>query len=188
MFSNLSRIIAVTLFVLSLSILALGSVFGSTEVYWKRKTEACYGDLAMMLEEVAKADVIPRYRTNRSAEELHEVLIKADRFRDLGLTNEEGKVLVNAVYEKLGINPTKQFTSRSFGGKTLPEQLVVPPYRAGTEFEQLAAVLTRWPFDWASQRDEWAAMVDGMSGANVIVYIWVNNTSQRDQAISYLNS
>jgi agmatine deiminase len=163
------------------------AAYASSESFWKSKGKECYGNLALMLNEVEKAETTPSYHTNRSAQELCEALKKAGRFEEVGLTEEEGQKLVSALYRKLGITPAKNdgITSavreRESQGKE-----GFPSSRAGTEFEKLDAVLMRWPFDWQSMRERWAEMVDATSNAGVTVYLWVDNPFQEFIAQAYL--
>jgi len=163
------------------------AAYASSESFWKSKGKECYGNLALMLNEVERAETAPSYHTNRSAEELAEVLNKAGRFAELGLTDEEGQKLVSALYRKLGITPaTNDEISSAAGEKESQGKEGFSSYRAGTEFEKLDAVLMRWPFDWQSMSERWAEMIDATFNAGVTLYLWVDNPFQEFIVQAYL--
>lgn len=178
----------ITTFALCVLALFFAGPAVASEFTWAQKDSDCHGNLSLMLQEVEKGERIPHLRTTRSAEDLFEVLKNAGRFRELGLTDTEGKILVDAVYKKMGLSTGNGGIKsiKSYERDTNLPRSKALSYRAGTEFEKLNAVLMRWPFDWASQKDKWAEMVDAMSYANVLVYMWVNTVSQREDAKSYL--
>ena len=80
-----------------------GIAHGSGPRFWQDKEITCYGNLDCMLNEVKESERIPHFRTNRSAKELVEVLRRAGRFDQLGLTETEGEHLVRTVYQKMGL-------------------------------------------------------------------------------------
>jgi agmatine deiminase len=164
-----------------------GTVYASTENYWSQKTQECGGNLDLMLKEIADAEAIPHFRTDRSPEELFQVLKTAGRFHELDLNDREGEILVKAVFEKMGLTDSDPEEFRPAENRANPEELNAISFRAGTEFEELAAVLMRWPFDWAGMRDEWADMIDAMQYSGAKLYIWVNSSTQKNAAIDYLN-
>jgi len=163
------------------------AAYASSESFWKSREKGCYGNLALMLNEVERAETVPSYHTNRSAQELCGALRKAGRFAELGLTEEEGQRLVSAIYRKLGITPAaNDEISPAIKERESQGKEGFPSYRAGTEFEKLDAVLMRWPFDWQSMRERWAEMIDATSNAGVTVYLWVDSPFQEFAAQAYL--
>jgi agmatine deiminase len=158
----------------------------SSQLFWQKEDVTCYGNLACMLKQVEVSERIPHLRTKRSAQTLIGILKKAGRFQQLGLTDREGEILVDAVYRKMGLNLGSHPGAISTENQ---ERIIAAPeisYRAGQEFEKLDGVLMRWPFDWESQKDEWAEMIAAMSNAEVTLYIWVNKLSQQLSATRYL--
>ncbi len=160
---------------------------------WRAMDQSHHGDLQAMLAMVENAPAIPQVRFNRSGRELMDVLIEAGRFDELGLTEAEGWTLVQAVCRKLGlpIEPIVQNIEPGVGDGQLGIEggpADTPDFRAATEFENLHSILMRWPYDWGSQRDEYADMVDALFQGGVNAAIWTNNTSQRDTAIDYLQN
>lgn len=154
---------------------------------WLMVEKQCYGEIECMVERVKAAPNLNHYRSNRSPEELFEVLKSADRFSQLGLTEAEGWRLIEAVYEKLSLGQKKGSQQGGTGKKKGENRGALSyDFRAGQEFESLRGMLMRWPFDWSSHRANWARMVSILSNANLTVYMWVNTTTQRDDAIAYL--
>jgi len=161
-----------------------------SELKWQATHEQHHGQLNAMLELIAETPVIPHFRSDRSARELFDVLVEAGRFDELGLTQDEGWTLVKAVYEKHGL-PID--VDRRVVGDTEPfdpnnDPAETPDFRSGTEFENLNAVLMRWPWDWASQKDEYAQMVQAIYDGDATAAIWTNTSSQKNEAISYLEN
>jgi agmatine deiminase len=161
--------------------------YASSEFFWESKAKEYHGNLALMLAEVERAAAIPYYLTNRDAQELFEVLKKAGRFQELGLTEGEGLALVNAVYRKMGISPAAhdETASAEMERESQGEE-GFPSYRAGTEFEKLDTMLMRWPFDWSNQRKNWAEMIDATANTGVTLYMWVDTPFQEYVAMMYL--
>jgi len=163
------------------------AVHASSETFWKNKEAECRGSLSLMLEIVKKTEPIPFYRTNRDLQELFQVLKKTGRFKELGLTDAEGLMLLQAVYEKMGINLAADIgMSPSVMKSESPQEREFASYRAGTEFENLDAVLMRWPFDWLTLKKRWAEMADALSDAGVILYMWMDSPFQERLAEAYL--
>jgi len=200
MFLNVFRYFSITF--CFLSFLNISPVFAlmSSESFWAQKEKECHGDLASMLREVEKLEEMPQLRNTRSAQDMIIILKNNGRFQELGLTNEEGEILVHALYEKLGIDMGTDIV-RDNDTPAVPEadepkadepvadgkdDSSALSYRAGQEFENLSAVLLRWPFDWAARRGEWAQMVEALWYADVTVYLWVNAEYQKENALTYL--
>jgi len=137
-----------------------------------------------MLEVIRAAPANPHLRINRSSADLASALDAAGRFAALGLDAGQGRILVEAFYRHHGLDPDGRAAPAS-----LDSPLFDPPpdYRAGREFDPLASVLLRWPYDWTALRDEYAIMIDAIveSGANALV--WVDNRWQERLASSYLS-
>ncbi len=176
------------------SVLVLETVFSSGSALaapapWKQAETATRGNLAAMLERVQREAAPPQYRTSRSADELFTVLKKTGRFVQLGLTDAEGKILVEAVYRKLNLPLVKAAQTPAL--EVQPQTAVLPfnsNYRVGQEFENLSAVLLRWPFDYPDQRDEWGEMINAMAIANVTARVWVDSNTGKLQATRYLRA
>ena len=163
-----------------------GVTHSSSRLFWQDKDVFCYGDLDCMLNQVEASARIPHFRTNRSAKELVEVLKKAGRFEQLGLTAQEGEFLVGAVYQKMGLALERPDGVLSTENQLQSGSADDVSYRAGREFERLDGVLMRWPISWMSQKDEWAEMIAAMSNAQVSLYVWVDKIFQKMSAMRYL--
>lgn len=173
-----------------LSLLALSSASGAARISgegdWTALDRAHRGDLAAMLRWVQRADPIVQPRSNRSAAELVAVLDRAGRFEELGLSSEEGALLVEAVYRRFRLAPrTTDLPATDRSGS--PRDSAIQ-FRAATEIEPIHAVLMRWPFDWASQRTPYSEMVDRLSNSGALIYMWTNTQSQQESAKSYLEN
>jgi len=159
---------------------------------WTAEEAQCHGNLDRMLQVVAESTPQPHFRTNKNVDRLFVDLKAAGRFEELGLSDAEGRILIEAVYAKLKSDVQSndpaagQAQSRSESHRGIMGDSRVS-YEPATEFERLKGVLMRWPFDWGSMKAEWADMVDALSRAGVTIYMWVNTTAQRDDALSYLN-
>ena len=144
-----------------------------------------------MLEIVATTTPLHQVRTSRSAEDLVEVLHDAGRFAELGLTVEEGRRLVNAVYRRFDL-PLEGRVAKESAVKpatdvgTAPGSQTEALFRAATEIEPLAGVLFRWPYDWAGMRIRYAEMIDALTGSGATLYVWTDTQAQQDAAKSYL--
>ncbi|MFW5652778.1 MAG: agmatine deiminase family protein [Planctomycetota bacterium] len=200
----------------------------SAESTWNALATSAHGDLQAMLDLVALAPAPPQARITRPAGELWRVLRDAGRFDDLGLTADEGRVLVDAVYRRLGAPktmmgdtwPVRHDTGISsdvteeiaddddafgaFTGHVAHRVLQpadergtgdsgvgpanTPDFRGAQEFENLRAVLFRWPYDWSALRNEYAQMVQTVFDGGAQAVIWTNNASQQADAESYLQS
>lgn len=151
--------------------------------YWAAKEAQAHGDLEHMLAIMESASPIPQLRLNRSAADLSAALERAGRFEALGLSPAEGRILVRAFYRRHGLDPAGPHRNAEPVGAetTLPAD-----YRAGREFDPLAGVLLRWPFDWPQLRDEYAVMVDAILKSGAGAVIWVDTWWQRLRAGLYL--
>jgi agmatine deiminase len=167
-----------------LTVLPAG-VAGAAPERWSALENATRGNLAAMLAALEREPVPPHYRTNRSAAELVAVLERSGRFAQLGLSAAEGHILVEAVYRRLNLPLVRrtppapvavESASLPFGGN----------YRVGAEFEPLAGVLLRWPFDWSALRDEYAGIVRAIGEGGARARIWVDTPAQQTQAKLYL--
>lgn len=163
------------------------AVLGQSRSDWQRAAVEHLGDLAAMLRAIDAAPALPHARLHANAADLHRALLDAGRYSALELTEAEGWTLVEAVYRKHGLPLTP-----ALGGAVDIDDDPLPPaapnFRAGTEFEPLRAVLLRWPFDWSSQRDEYAAMLEAIYDAGATAAVWTDSEAQRDSALSYLQS
>jgi agmatine deiminase len=174
--------------VMIVTLISLHTGLASTFEFWQEKEKKVYGRLDLMMNEVNQSDNLPRPKTLRSQNDLMAALKQAGRFRELGLSDDEGVKLVDAVYARLQDRPNNPDVSR-----TLPDTLPALPYppagyHAGQEFGPLSGVLLRWPFDWLSQQNAWAQMVKAFSLGGVVPIIYVNTESQKTNAIQYLES
>jgi agmatine deiminase len=166
---------------------AAGSLHAD-ERTWRMHEERTRGDLSAMLKTIAESPAIPQLRLTRSAAELTSLLSRVGRFRQLGLTDAQGAVLVEAVYRKHGLPLTGIAPRSADGAPVTPAALAPIRYRAGTEFENLSRVLMRWPFDWAALVDEYATLIKHMTAGGVTVQIRVDTTTQRDNAAAVLTA
>lgn len=170
--------------VLGLFFPILSSSAPASEAQWHNLDRAYHGDLEAMLQAVAAAPPLQQPRTNRSAAELVQVLQDTRRFEELGLTLDEGRQLVRAVYGHLDL-PLRLSPGRPSAPAT-PNPRV--DFRAGTEIEPLAGVLMRWPWDWASMRIRYSEMVDALANSGATIYMWTDTQAQQDAAKDYLSN
>lgn len=165
----------------------LGTVFAQSVAAAPRQQpdEGNRGNLAAMLDSLKRTPVPPQYRTNRSPE-VRTVLKRAGRFKQLGLTDAEGKTLVDAVYRKLGLPLT-----RSVPVATQSQTEPLPfegNYRVGQEFENLSAVLLRWPQNWSALHNEYAQMIGAIGRGGATARVWVDTPAQQRFATRYLQA
>ncbi len=195
---------------------SMGVALASQEALWQENERRCHGDLDCMLAIVEQTAPIPRHRARPDRDDLYGRLRDIGRFQQLGLTDEEGGQLVDAVFQKLlpedmddgdykeysdgdyneysrGHRPSMlledqipRIDGRSRDVDDSEQETAFVQHEAKAEFQELEAVLMRWPFDQGFLRDEWAAMVDGMSRANVTIWMWVDEGVQAWRAERYL--
>lgn len=167
-------------------IVTAGFVFAAPDPqYWQERERACKGNFAQMLAELRQAPPIPQLRTDWSAEQLFRLLQRIGRFRQLGVTDAEGKILVQAFFERMGIQPHARPAASASDPAEADGELVT--YRAGTEFEHLDAVLMRWPTETFSWQASWGQMIAALGEAGVTVYLWTNNPINAALADLYLS-
>ncbi len=115
---------------------------------------------------------------------------KARRFEALGLSEAEGRQLLQAVLDKRTSAGDSSIESsvRPEGAAAFADALQPSafPYRAPAEFEPLGAVLFRWPFDWPSMQPAWARMIDVCARAGVTAGVWVSSPRHQEEALSFL--
>lgn len=167
------------------AVLAPASSDADSRSYWEAREAECRGDLACMLRAVEAAEPIPQWRADRPAGDLVRALRRAGRFRELGLSDEEGERLVAAVYRKLGGRKAMAVSPPTSEDPGLPTPTA---WRAAREFEELEAVLMRWPFDWPAQRGAWASMVSALAAAGVTIRMRVDTDQQGKEARQYLET
>lgn len=159
---------------------------------WSRFEAVCYGDLECMRRTVRENVPLPWRRGWKDPDALFRVLQRAGRFRQLGLKDEEGLVLVREVLQATQSRATQAQSSDVPKGGVFPEWLWPEeptfPYRAPAEFEPLKAVLLRWPFDWEKMQPSWARMIETFGQNGVRTAVWVNTPRQRDEALGYLQA
>lgn len=158
---------------------------------WREAEAAARGDFARLLAIVESAPLRPQRRHLRSLAEHVQVLEAAGRFRELGVTREQGEALVRAAYRRQGLDPAgaarRTTAPRAEPAPAAEAQPLPPPgWRAGREFDPLAAVLLRWPADWGSLRDEYAVLVRTVVEAGAEARIWVGSDRERRAAQRYL--
>lgn len=151
---------------------------------WRAEERRCHGNLKRMIERIRTADLPVGYRTSRTADEMFEVLKKSGRFKELGLTEAEGKALVREVWKRIGPAPKRAPVARTTG--EAKSVLTAPGYRPRPEFGSLDAILLRWPQAMPTLRDEYAVMVREFSAAGVSIHLWVDSAAVKDAAIRYL--
>uniref|UniRef100_A0A7C4RSV3 Agmatine deiminase family protein n=1 Tax=Desulfatirhabdium butyrativorans TaxID=340467 RepID=A0A7C4RSV3_9BACT len=162
----------------------------SDEAFWLAAERACYADVHCMIRAVENAPPLPWSRGWENPEELFDSLKKARRFEALGLSESDGRQLLQAVLKARASAKnasTKPSVSEarmaSFAAFLQPPAF---PYRAPAEFEPLGAVLFRWPFDWSTMQSMWANMINICAQAGVKAVVWVSTPLQRRAALSYL--
>jgi agmatine deiminase len=167
---------------------------------WQQVEAEARGDFPRLLAVVQAAPLHPQTRQARPLARQVEVLERAGRFAALGIDREQGRELVAAWYRRQGLNPsgTPMTTGATPAVRVTPAEPVAPAaalplaslppagYRAGREFDPLQAVLLRWPFDWASLRDEYAVLVKTIVDSGAEARIWVDTARQRTAAERYL--
>lgn len=174
--------------------LPLSSSLAADGIDWQRAEREARGDLAAMLAVLRDARPVPQLRLRRPAAALAAALEQAGRFAELGLTPEEGRRLVDALYVKHGLDPSSarpfadgaligEPAARSGGKEPLATRIDPPAgYVHGPEFAPLAAVLLRWPYDWSALRDEYVAMIRTITDAGAVAEVRLDNLLQQIQA------
>jgi len=187
---------------------SVGVALASQGALWNENDRRCHGDLDCMLAIVEQTAPMLRHRAPPDRDELYGLLRHIGRFQQLGLTDEEGAALVDAAFQKLlpedmddaddtGFferrqssalleDKRRQIDGRSWDIDDSEQDTAFLQYEAKAEYQELEAVLMRWPFEQGFLRDEWAAMVDGMSRADVTVWMWVDESIQAWRAERYL--
>ncbi len=165
----------------------------SAEVsFWKGYEKACHGNLSCLVRVVQEAPLQARLRGWKDANALVQVLKDVGRFRELGLSDEEGEILVRTVLEAAD-SKGLQSVDETTPGESPAMQWAPPtepsfPYRAPAEFEPIQAVLLRWPFDWTKVASAWEDMIGIFAEAGVRAAVWVNTPRQRDEALKRLQA
>ncbi|WP_448382530.1 agmatine deiminase family protein [Desulfosoma sp.] len=160
------------------------------QAVWRRMEAACYGNLACMRSRVREVSPPPWRRGWTDPDELFRVLQRTGRFRELGLKDEEGLVLVREVLARIPSKTARGPGAGGSEGQPLLQGMAFQepdfPYRAPAEFEPVKAVLLRWPFDWKAMQWAWAQMVETFGKNGVRTAVWVNTPHQRDEAAQVL--
>ena len=141
-----------------------------------------------MLDQIAATPLRQHRGIHQSLEEMLDVVETHGRLAELGITRAEGRMLMEAAFDKLGLpHQPQERAAEAYNGQLAVTNYQIPfPVRAGTEFEDLEGVLFRWPYDWAGARQSIGEMVDGCADAGVRAYVVVNNASNRNAAQSFL--
>jgi agmatine deiminase len=156
---------------------------------WRAVEDQARGDFPRLLEVAGNAPQHPHWREQRPVDELVQVLDRAGRFVQLGVSRAQGRELVLAYYRRQGLDEQGRSpaVARPAGGAATSALPAPPPgYRAGREFDPLQAVLLRWPFDWAALRDEYAVLVQTIVAAGAEARVWVDTARQQQAAARYL--
>lgn len=162
----------------------------SDEAFWRAAERTCYGDVRCMIRTVENAPPLFWVRGWEKPEELFDALKKAHRFEALGLSESEGRQLVQVV---MNARTSKQKVSSNASGRegrTASDAASLQPpafaYRSPAEFERLGAVLFRWPYDWSAMQPLWANMIGVCAQAGVKAVVWTSTPLQQRMALSYL--
>lgn len=172
---------------LMLILMVVQCALADTQGYWRRQEQATHGRFSAMIEALRQADNLPTPRALRPQSDLVNALQRAGRFRELGLTDEEGGRLVAALYARL--EQGRPASPATAPGLREAGSIPYPPagYHAGQEFAPLDAVLLRWPFDWPAQQESWGRMVEAFNLAGTPQTIYVDTEKDRDNAMAYLS-
>lgn len=190
---SVARFVKTTVFFLTVWMVAVppcAATESADAVFWKTSEKACHGNLQCMRRVVQEVPFTAKLRGWNDPQALVQALKAVGRFRELGLSDEEGEILVREV---LGVRESHgpQTVGETSTGTSVSPQFSPPTeptfsYRAPAEFEPIQAVLLRWPFDWTQVAPAWEEMIRILADAGARAAVWVNTPRQRDEALERL--
>jgi len=151
--------------------------FAQGQPFWSARDHDNKGRLDRMLAELKNHKPAAPVRFNQSYEQLASTLEKAGRFRELGLTDGEGRILLRAVFKHLGI-PENPVLAKMRNEKASETVVTLPGYRMKAEFEPIDAVLMTWP-QGSRLVDEYFTIIRTILAGDAWIYFWVNSKFER---------
>ncbi len=148
---------------------------GQGPEFWSAQDARHHGRLKAMLAEIQRQTPAAPVRYRRSFEETAVALQRAGRFRELGLTDAEGRTLLRAVFARLGIPEVSQPARRQQAQDGGP---VLPGFRPRGEFEAMDAVLLAWP-GIGRLTDDYVVMIRTILRGGAWIYLWVDTTGEQ---------
>ena len=151
--------------------------FGQGPAFWATRDTESRGRLERMIGELKKHQPATPVRCNIPLETLAKSLEQHGRFRELGLSKDDGRALLRAVYQHLGLNPSPA-PAKQWNERTAKSLATLPGYRPRGEFEPIGAVLMTWP-DSPSLVDEFIEIIRTIHAGDAWVYFYVRSPLQQ---------